>query len=175
MQSLWLGTWVQFWLGWRLAPFVPTPASVGRQMLRLAAVNSHDRVYDLGCGDGSLLIAAAQLHGAKGVGAELNQELVHRARARVAAAGVAHLVRVECQDALNLDLSEASVVLLYLSEAGNATLLPKLAAELAHGARVVSFCWRFPPHVAPSTVVKVHGIPILLYTGKDLKAARKDA
>lgn len=169
--GLWLGSWVKFWLGVRLAPFVPTPEHVGSQMLRLAKVRTSDTVFDLGCGKGNLLIQAARKYGVTCYGVELDQRLAEEATVGIRQAGLSHLVQVECKDAMAVDLREASVVLLYLSEAGNAKLLPKLARELSPEARVVSFCWPFPPQIAASETSRVQGIPLLLYKGSNFQKA----
>jgi SAM-dependent methyltransferase len=119
------------------APYVPSPSSTVDEMLRLADVGPRDVVYDLGAGDGRVVIAAAVKFGARGVGVELDGELVAMARERAARAGVAERVRFLQQDMFRTDLSEASVVALYLSPNLNLQLRPALLA-LAPGTRVVS-------------------------------------
>eukprot|EP00897_Mesotaenium_endlicherianum_P003272 jgi/Mesen1/2973/ME000176S02015 len=163
MQGLWLGTWLRYLTGNRLAPFVPTPTHVGRQMLELARVQPQDYVFDLGCGDGRLLVAAAKQFGAKGHGVELNEELLKEAEAAVKAEGLSHCITLSHQDATTVDLSEASVVVLYLSETGNSRLLPRMRKQLRPGSRVVSFCWAFEESFKPSAIKHVDGIPIFLY------------
>lgn len=106
-------------------------------MLRLATVESGDIVYDLGAGDGRVVIAAAAKFGARGVGVEIDGELVATARERAARAGVADRVRFLKQDLFRTDLSEATVVTLYLSPNLNLQLRPRLLA-LAPGTRIVS-------------------------------------
>lgn len=107
-------------------------------MLDLAGAGPADVVYDLGSGDGRLVIAAARRFGARGVGVELDPALVHESRERALRAGVADRVRFLWQDLFTTDLGEATVVTLYLGEAVNRRLVPKLLAELRPGARVVS-------------------------------------
>lgn len=119
------------------APYVPSPLSTVDEMLRLAEVGLRDVVYDLGAGDGRMVIAAASKFGARGVGVELDGELVALARERAARAGVAGRVRFVQQDMFRTDLSEATVVALYLSPNLNLQLRPALL-ELAPGTRVVS-------------------------------------
>ena len=122
----------------RLAPFVTTPLDVVERMLRLAGVGRNDVVYDLGCGDGRVVIMAAQKFGARGVGIDIDPALVTQATAAAAAAGVAGRVTFRVQDALTVDLHEATVVTLYLLAASNAKLRPTLMRDLRPGARIVS-------------------------------------
>lgn len=119
--------------------FSPTPHHVVDAMLRLAAVGRQDTVYDLGAGDGRIVIAAARDYGARAVGIEIVPELVTQGLRAAATAGVAERVRFVQQDIFQTDLREATVVTLYLSEEVNARLLPKLRRELRAGARIVSY------------------------------------
>ncbi len=119
------------------APYVPSPLSTVDEMLRLAQVGSRDIVYDLGAGDGRVVIAAAAKFGARGVGVEFDGALVALARERASRAGVAHRVRFVQQDLFKTDLREATVVALYLSPNFNLQLRPTLLA-LAPGTRIVS-------------------------------------
>jgi SAM-dependent methyltransferase len=121
----------------RLAPFVATPADVVDRMLELARVGPGDVVYDLGCGDGRIVIAAAR-RGARGVGIDLDAELIRRARDAAARQGVADRVEFRVGDVLESDVSEASVVALYLLAASNIRLRPQLIRQLAPGARIVA-------------------------------------
>src|SRR5262245_55646185 len=107
-------------------------------MLKLAAVEKNDVVYDLGSGDGRIVITAAQLYGARGVGIEINPELIRIARANARKAKVEHLVRFEEKDIFKADLREAGVVTLFLLTSVNLKLRPKLLRELKPGVRVVS-------------------------------------
>ncbi len=120
-----------------LAPFVPTPQDVVQRMLSLADVKSGDVVYDLGSGDGRLVIAAAKL-GARGVGIDIDPQRIEESRANAKAAGVSDKVEFRLQDALEADVSDATVVTLYLLSSSNAKLRPKLTAQLKPGARIVS-------------------------------------
>jgi ribosomal protein L11 methylase PrmA len=95
-------------------------------------------VYDLGCGDGRIVIAAAQKFGARGVGVDIDPARVQEAQANARRAGVDHLVTFRVQDALETDVSEATVVTLYLVSALNVKLRPRLTSQLPRGARVVS-------------------------------------
>ena len=120
------------------APFLTTPEKVVSAMLRLAAVKASDVVYDLGCGDGRIVIAAAKEFGAHGVGVDLNPELVQQARANARRAGVESLVRFEVNDLFDTDIRGATVVALYLLGDVNLRLRPKLLRDLKPGARVLS-------------------------------------
>ncbi len=120
------------------APFVATPPDVVDRMLALAQVNARDVVYDLGCGDGRIVIAAARTYGARGVGVDIDPARIEEARANAQRAGVGHLVTFRVEDARNTDVSGATVVTLYLVAALNAQLRPRLAAQLRPGARIVS-------------------------------------
>jgi len=119
-------------------PYVSTPAPVVQGILRLAAVRDDDVVYDLGCGDGRIVIAAAQEFGACGVGIDLDPRRIDEANAAARSAGVEKRVRFVVQDLLQTDFSQASVLVLYLFPELNARLKPKILAELKPGARVVS-------------------------------------
>ncbi|MBM3354306.1 MAG: methyltransferase domain-containing protein [Betaproteobacteria bacterium] len=119
-------------------PYVPTPQQVVERMLELAKVAPGDTVYDLGSGDGRLVIEAARRHGARGVGVERDAALVERSRAAAAEARVADRVRFIRGDIFETDLRQASVVTLYLLPVMMQRLSPKLRQELPAGARVVS-------------------------------------
>ena len=107
-------------------------------MLALAGVTSNDVVYDLGCGDGRIVIAAAQKFGARGVGIDIDPLRVAEAQRNAAVAKVEHLVTFRVEDALVTDVSGASVVTLYLLASQNVALKPALMKQLRPGARVVS-------------------------------------
>ena len=126
------------------APFIPTPPQVASAMLKAAAVGPHDVVYDLGSGDGRIVIEAAKSYGARGVGFDLDQRLVDEARLRARNAGVAGRVRFERRDLFEVDLRPATVVTLYLLPEMNARLRPKLQRELRPGARVVAHSFGIP-------------------------------
>ena len=119
-------------------PYVPTPESVVAMMLDLAKVNKNDVVYDLGSGDGRIVITAAQKYGARGVGYDIDPERIKEANANAKAAGVTERVRFVQGDLFQADLSEASVVTLYLLPEINLKLRPKLLKELKPGTRIVS-------------------------------------
>jgi hypothetical protein len=119
-------------------PYVATPEGVGVEMLRFAGVGPADTVYDLGSGDGRVVIAAAREFGATGVGVEIEPGLIQTSREHAAMAGVAAKTRFLWQDLFATDLREATVVTLYLTEEVNLRLRPKLLRELRPGSRVVS-------------------------------------
>lgn len=118
--------------------YVPTTTAVVNRMLDMAKVRPLDVVYDLGCGDGRIVIAAAKKYGARGVGIDLDPARIREARANAKAAGVEQLVTFKVADLFKTDLSEATVVALYLLPELNRRLKPKLFAELPSGARVIS-------------------------------------
>ena len=120
------------------APFVPTPIPVVERMLELAKVTPGDIVYDLGSGDGRVVITAAQRYGARGVGIELNPVWVRDARRFAEALGVTDKVTFRIEDLFTTDLREATVVTLYLYPSMNRKLAPRWLAELKPGARIVS-------------------------------------
>ncbi len=123
----------------KLAPFVTTPQDVVERMLQLAQVGRDDVVYDLGCGDGRLVITAAKKYGAHGVGVDFDPQRVLESRANAKQAGVENLVEFRDQDARTVDLSPATVVTLYLLNSSNLLLRPMLTRQLKPGARIVSY------------------------------------
>jgi precorrin-6B methylase 2 len=123
----------------QLAPFDPTPQEVVERMLLLANVKSGDVLYDLGAGDGRVVITAAKKYGIRAVGFEIDPGLVKLARENARQQGVKQLVEIREQDFLTADLSRASVVTLYLSYDGNLALRPQLMKQLRPGARIVSY------------------------------------
>ena len=120
------------------APFVVTPLDVVQEMLKLAEVRQDDVIFDLGSGDGRIVITAAREYGAKGVGFDLQPDLVRRARDDARQAGVGGLVEFYVQDVLTVDLTGATVVTIYLSREANLTLRPRLLSQLRPGSRVIS-------------------------------------
>jgi SAM-dependent methyltransferase len=121
-----------------LAPYVPTPQEVVDRMLALAGVTKADVVLDLGCGDGRIPISAARQFGARGIGVDIDPQRIAEANANAKAAGVTHLVTFKLQDAMTTDMSEATVVTLYLLSASNLKLRPILTRQLKPGSRIVS-------------------------------------
>jgi len=123
----------------QVAPFDPAPQEVVQRMLALAGVKKGDVVYDLGSGDGRILIAAAKKYGVRTVGFEIDPGLVKLARENARREGVEKLVEIREQDFLTANLLPASVVTLYLSYDGNLAVRPQLLQQLKPGARVVSY------------------------------------
>lgn len=119
-------------------PYVPTPESVVEKMLDMAAVTGSDLVYDLGCGDGRIVIAAAKERGARGVGIDLDPERIRESKENAREARVTDRVMFVRQDLYNTDLRDATVVTLYLLPSVNLEIRPKLFKELKPGTRVVS-------------------------------------
>jgi mycolic acid cyclopropane synthetase len=119
-------------------PFVRSSPEVIERMLEMARVKPGDVVYDIGSGDGAIVIRAAKKYGVKGVGIEIDQELVAKARQNAFREKVEHLVEFRAQDAFTVDISPASVVTLYMLPEFNAKLRPILDRQLRPGSRVVS-------------------------------------
>ena len=119
-------------------PYVPTTEQAVRAMLKLADVKNTDIVYDLGCGDGRIVIAAAKTYGAHGVGIDIDPDRIREARANAKKADVENLVRFEENDLFQADFREATVVTLFLLRSINLKLRPKLLQNLKPGTRVVS-------------------------------------
>ncbi len=135
-------------------PYVQTPTDVVTAMLQLASVGASDVVYDLGSGDGRLVIAAARDFGARGVGIEIDPGLVAQSSESARRAGVGDRVAFRAGDLFETDLSDATVVTLYLSREINQRLRPKLLRELRPGARIVSHDFDMGQW-APSQTIRV--------------------
>jgi SAM-dependent methyltransferase len=118
--------------------YVPTPENVVAEMLRLSGVGKNDIVYDLGCGDGRLVITAAQRYGAQGVGIDIDPQRISESRRNARQAGVTGRVRFLEQDLFEADIRQATVVTLYLLQRLNIQLRPKLLGDLRPGTRIVS-------------------------------------
>jgi SAM-dependent methyltransferase len=144
--------------------FVPTPQAVVDAMLDLARVTASDVVYDLGSGDGRVVITAARRYGARGVGVEIDPALVERATANAAAAGVSGRVRFIRGNIFDADISDATVVTLYLLQSLNEKLRPKLVRELKPDTRIVSHVFSMGPEWPPLQSTVVGGHPVFLWT-----------
>lgn len=120
------------------APFVQTPVEVAKKMIQLADLKPGQVLYDLGAGDGRLVIMAARETGAATVGVEMRDDLVERARSEIKKLSLEDRVRMIHGDLFNVDLKAADVVTLYLTTSGNERLRPKLESELKKGAKVIS-------------------------------------
>ena len=119
-------------------PYLPTTDEAVKAMLTLAGVKKSDVVYDLGCGDGRIVIAAAKEVGARGVGIDIDPQRIAEANANAKKAGMEKRVRFEEKDLFQADIHEASVVTLFLLSSVNLKLRPKLLADLKPGTRIVS-------------------------------------
>ena len=127
--------------GWdsaHIAPFVPTPPEVVSRMLELAEIRLGDVLYDLGSGDGRVVVAAAKQFGIRAVGFEIDPVLVEDSRQIIKRAGLEELVEIREQDIRTVDFSPASVVTMYLYPAANLRLRPVLMRDLRPGSRVIS-------------------------------------
>lgn len=118
--------------------YVPTPEAVVEAMLQVANVGKNDIVYDLGCGDGRIPVTAARKYGARGVGIDIDPQRIREANENVAKNKVGDLVKIVQGDLFEQDLSQATVVTLYLLPSLNVKLMPKLMKELKPGTRIVS-------------------------------------
>ena len=145
------------------AIYIPTPSEVVTAMLQMANVGTNDIVYDLGSGDGRIVIAAVKDFGAKrGVGIELDAARVQEAVALANHAGVSDRVEFRRQDLFATDMRDATVVTLYLGEAINLRLRPKLESELRPGARVVSHAFNMGDWI-PDATRTVSGRAVFLW------------
>jgi len=155
---------LELWLGSHslseaedLAPFVASPIPVVEKMLEMAGVTKDDVVYDLGCGDGRMLIVAAEKYGARGVGIDIDPKRIEESRVNAKLAGIGKRAKFVEGDAAKVDISRATVVTLYLLPESNELLRPKLEKELKKGTRVVSHNYRIPgwqdKEVASATVI----------------------
>lgn len=148
-------------------PYVPTDPAVVQAMLRLAGVKSGEKLYDLGCGDGRIVITAAKSYGARGVGIDLNPERIAEAKANAKEAGVEDKVSFIRQDLLQSDFSDADVVSLYLLPSVNLRLRPQLWRQLKTGTRIVSHDFDMGPDWPPEQTIEVAGSTIYRWTITD--------
>ncbi len=128
----------------KLAPYVASPYHVVERMLELAKIKPGDKVYDLGCGDGRILISAVQLYKAQAVGVEISDKLANETEARIHRLGLDGQAKVIHGDLLDVDFSDADVVTIYLLTASNEQIRPRLEKYLKPGARVVSHDFAVP-------------------------------
>jgi hypothetical protein len=150
-----------------LAPWVPTPQPIVDRMLELAAVSDKDVLYDIGCGDGRIVITAARRYGARGVGIDIDKAMIEESERNAAAAGVERKVRFIGMDATKADISEATVVSLYLLPESNALMRPILEAQLRPKSRVVCHNYTIPgweaKQVQSETVLDENGESHYIY------------
>lgn len=154
-------------------PYVPSPPEVVEKMLEIARVTPDDVVYDLGCGDGRLLITAIKKFGAKkAVGYEIRKDLYDELVRKIEREGLSNRIIVYNDDLLNADLSEATVVTLFLTTSANEKIKPKLEAELKPGARIVSHEFTFKDWV-PQKVETLSWHKIYLYVIPDCNSHKR--
>ena len=122
----------------RIVPYVPTPQEIVERMLELAEVKQGDVVYDLGSGDGRIVITAARIYGVRAVGFEIDPERIKESLEIIKKAGVGHLVEIRQQDIRTVDLSPASVLTMYLLPEVNLMIRPNIWKQMKPGSRVVS-------------------------------------
>ena len=144
-----------------LAPHVPASEDAVRKMLQFAELQSGEQLYDLGSGDGRIIIMAAKEFGVKATGVELRDDLVQHTRKRIEELGLNH-VEVVHGDLMQVEISNADVVTLYLTTSANEKIAPKLMKELRPGSRVVSFCFRIPSW-EPSKTLQLGTRTLYLY------------
>lgn len=140
----------------KLAPYVASPTKVVDRMLDLANIRPGETVFDLGCGDGRILIAAAERYKAKAIGIEISPKIAAEARVQIKKAGVSDKAKVIQGDLLEADLTGADVVMIYLATSLNEELRPRLEKFLKPGARVVSHDYAIPGW-KPTQVVQADG------------------
>ena len=144
-------------------PYVPTHERIVAEMLKMADVKSNDVLYDLGCGDGRIPITAAKTYGARAVGIDIDPQRIREANESLKAAGVGDRVKFLNQDLFTTDISEATVVTLYLLPSLNLKLLPKLNKELKPGTRIVSHAFDMGS-AKPLETLNVNGRTIYYWT-----------
>ena len=144
-------------------PYVPTRQAVVDAMLELAKVTEDDVIYDLGCGDGRIVITAAKKYGATGTGIDINPDRIQEANENAREAGVTDKVRFIEGDLFEEDFSQASVVTLYLLPAVNQKLRPKLLSQLKPGTRIVSHAFDMGDW-EPEQTIEVDGSKIYFWT-----------
>lgn len=156
-------------------PYVPTPQSVVERMLELAKVGKNDLLYDLGCGDGRMVVTAARKHGARGIGIDLDPERIAEAKANAKKAGVEQQTQFRVGDLFQTNLSDASVVTLYLLTTINYKLRPQLWEQLKVGTRVVSHAFDMGDEWPPEKSEVVDGSNVYYWTITETqkKAVRK--
>lgn len=145
-------------------PYVPTPQDVVDRMLQLAKVNKNDILFDLGCGDGRIVVTAAKAHGARCTGIDIDPERIAEAKENAKKAGVTDKVTFRVANLFDTDLSSASVVTLYLLPTINTKLRPQLWKQLKVGSRVVSHAFDMGPEWPPEKTETVDGRTIYYWT-----------
>ena len=144
--------------------FVPTPPEVVDAMLKMANVTAKDVVYDLGSGNGIIVVTAAEKYGARAVGIDIDPQRVKEANERVQKAGVEDKVTILNEDLFETDISAATVVTLYLLPSLNQKLIPKLNKELKPGTRIVSQSFDMGDDYPPEKTQDVNGRSVYMWT-----------
>lgn len=152
--------------------FVATPQDVVKEMLKIAGLTKDDVLYDLGCGDGRIVITAAKEFGARGIGVDIDPQRIRESNENARKAGVAHRVTFLEQDLFQMNISEATVVTLYLLDELNLRLRPKLLSELKPGTRVVSHDFEMADW-RPDRVVMMNDSDVFFPDGRLLKHGTK--
>jgi ubiquinone/menaquinone biosynthesis C-methylase UbiE len=150
----------------KLVPYVPTGPQTVAAMLKLAGVEKDDLLFDLGCGDGRIVITAAKEFGTHGIGVDIDPERIKDARRNAKAEGVTNLVEFRQADLFDTDVRKATVVMLYLLPEVNLKLRPKLWRELKPGTRVVSHAFDMGDW-KPDKQEHIEGSDIFLWTIKE--------
>lgn len=145
-------------------PFEPSPQHVVNKMLEVAKMGPNDLLYDLGSGDGRIVVTAARKYGARGVGIDLDPQRVAEAKVNARIAGVENKVQFVVGDLFKADFSNATVVTLFLFPQVNRKLRPQLWQQLKVGTRVVSYIWDMGPEWPPERVDVVSGKKIFSWT-----------
>jgi len=163
-------------MGWEPAPYLPTPLEIVRRMLKIARVGPSDVVYDLGCGDGRILIMAVKEFGADGaVGYEIRGHLCTVALAEIERQGLQSRVKLLNRDLFDADLYEATVITLYLDESTNQRLKPKLEMVASVGTRIVSYAYEIKGWKAAKKIRLRGGGTIHLYiVPESINRARRE-
>jgi len=130
--------WAQDLESKKIVPYVPTPQDVVERMLDIAGVKKGDVVYDLGCGDGRIVVTAAKKYGVKAIGFEIDPERIKESHENIQKAGVEKLVEIRQQDIMTVDLSGATVLTMYLLPDVNMRLRPAIQKQMKPGSRIVS-------------------------------------
>jgi precorrin-6B methylase 2 len=147
----------------KIVPFVPTPQEVVDKMIQLAGVKQGDTVYDLGSGDGRIVIAAAKAGASRAVGFEIDSGLVKESRENIKKAGVEDRAEIRHADIMTVDLSGASIITMYLLPDVNLKLKPRILSQMKPGSRVVSHAFDMGDW-SPDKVERVNGRTVYLWT-----------
>jgi hypothetical protein len=142
----------EVWDAEKLAPYYPTPHRVAEKMLELGELKPGELLYDLGSGDGRIVVLAAQQFQARAVGFEIDLHLVHQSRSRIAESGLQDQARIEKQDLMSADFSQPDLVTVYLLPGANEKIRPLLETQMRPGSRVVSHDFVFDGWTLDKTV-----------------------